>query len=218
MVPWLGEARHGRDWQGLARHGPQCGKGDGDMYKALKVKLVGITALLLHNGQLSDPLNEYARALKKVSGKRKKTDEDIEEMARIEFLGGLYLDKNGEPCLPGEVLEAVIRDGAKRIKAGKDVQAAVICDGNFALVYKGPRKPDEMWKDKRFVSRARVKVGQAAVMRTRPLFAEGWSANVVVQYDEDLIDRDTVVEAIKHAQSKGICDWRPKFGRFAAEF
>jgi hypothetical protein len=51
--------------------------------------------------------------MKRVSGKRAKTDADFEELARLEFLGGLYLH-NGEPCLPGEVIEAALVEAAAR--------------------------------------------------------------------------------------------------------
>lgn len=55
------------------------------MLEELKIKIVGISPLLMHNGQTSDPLNRFSKQLKAVSSKRKKSDEDYEEMARIEW-------------------------------------------------------------------------------------------------------------------------------------
>ena len=54
----------------------------------LQLTIKGVSPLLLHNGQTANPLNKYARQLKAVSGKRNKTDEDFEAMAKIEFLAG----------------------------------------------------------------------------------------------------------------------------------
>lgn len=51
--------------------------------------------MLMHNGQLADPSNEWARAIKEISGKRAKTAADYEEMARLEWLGSLYLNQHG---------------------------------------------------------------------------------------------------------------------------
>ncbi len=46
--------------------------------------------MLQHNGQTADPLNEFAKELKKVSGKRNKTDEYHALMGEIEWRAGLY--------------------------------------------------------------------------------------------------------------------------------
>jgi hypothetical protein len=46
------------------------------MYKLLSLTIVGTAPLLMHNGQTADPLNKYAKMLKSVSGKRKKTEAD----------------------------------------------------------------------------------------------------------------------------------------------
>jgi len=69
----------------------------------------------MHNGQLADPSNWYSRAIKAISGKRGKTEADYQEMARLEWMGSLYLAQ-GVPCIPGYVLEATLigRGGAAR--------------------------------------------------------------------------------------------------------
>ena len=62
---------------------------------------------LMHNGQLSDPLNEWTKAKKKITDKKKKTDADHEEVSRLEWMGGLYLF-NGAPCIPREAIKATL--------------------------------------------------------------------------------------------------------------
>ena len=76
-------------------------------YEIVSVRVRGIAPLICHNGQLVDPMNKWVRAIKKLTNKgKKKTDEDIAEIARLEFLGGLYAGEDGAPCVPGENIEA----------------------------------------------------------------------------------------------------------------
>ncbi len=44
--------------------------------------------LMMHNGRTKDPLDPYAKALKKLTGKRKKTDADYLEISRLEWEAG----------------------------------------------------------------------------------------------------------------------------------
>lgn len=186
------------------------------MWKSLNVRLIGSSPLLTHSGALADPLNPFARAIKDVSGRRKKTDADHEELARLEWLGGLYV-LGGEPCIPGENLEACIIAGAKKSKDGPQAKAGVICEQSPALQYDGPRDPDSLWADERFRLRVPVRVGQARVMRTRPRF-DNWSCSAVIEFNDDFANRDDVLRWLRAAGDViGLGDWRPKFGRFDVE-
>lgn len=183
-------------------------------YKTLSVEIEGAAPLLMHNGQTADPLNKFSKALKKVTGKRNKTDDDHEEVARIEFLAGLYVNETGSPCVPGEVLEATMMNGAKVSRNGKKFKAGVIIDGDFSLEYSGPKNPDELVADERFRHKSAVKVGTAKVMRTRPMFRQ-WKLKFDVNYLGDVINESEVLDAIKAAgETVGLCDGRPRFGRF----
>ena len=51
------------------------------VYQTLRFKFISVAPLLCHNGQLADPLNDLVRQMKKISGKREKTDADLEELA-----------------------------------------------------------------------------------------------------------------------------------------
>ncbi len=187
------------------------------MYEIIKAKLVGVYPVLMHNGQLADPLNKYAKELKEVSSKRTKTDADHEEMARIEWMGGLYTNEKGAPCFPGDVIEAWVKEGGKKNKLGKLISAAVFCDkDSFPIEYSGPKDPAKMWKLERFRDRRSVKVGQARVMRTRPIF-RNWSAQIELMYNPELITRRQLEKALADAGAWGICDYRPRFGRCRVE-
>lgn len=185
-------------------------------YARIQFRLNGVSPLLMHNGRLANPLDPMAKALKAVTGKRAKTDADHEEMARIEFLGGLYIGDDG-PCLPGEMIEAMLVVAAKKSKRGPQAKAGIISDGMHRLEYAGPRDPDALWDDDRFRLVAGVRVQQARLMRTRPIFRD-WSAEIFVDFLPGQLNRADVAEMMRIAgEVVGLGDWRPRFGRFTVE-
>jgi hypothetical protein len=185
------------------------------MWTALNLTLVAAAPLLMHSGQLADPLNPFSKAIKEVSGRRRKSDADHEELARLEFLGGLWISDDGGPCLPGEALEACITEGARKSREGKAATAAILVEGNVRLDYHGPRDVNALWADPAYRLRVPARVGQVRVMRTRPIFRH-WSADVAIQFNSSLINGAQVRKWIGVAGDQaGVGDWRPKFGRFA---
>lgn len=181
-----------------------------------QVKIKGLVPLLQHNGQLADPMNEFVREMKKITRKpaKQKTDNDHAELARLEFLGGLYLDDKGEPCIPGENLEAMLVDAARKQRLGKQAEAAIICDGNFPLLYDGPRDPDALWEDGRFrFTKGAKPPGQGRVMRTRPIF-RSWFLVFDIMFDDAILDRGQVRDLVIASGGVGLCDWTPRYGRF----
>lgn len=187
------------------------------MWKTLDLTLTGVAPLLMHNGLLADPLNPLAMAIKEVSGRRQKSHADHEELGRLEHLGGLWLDEHSCPCIPGEALEACITDGARKSREGKAATAAVLCEGNFAVVHGGPTTPDALWADPAYRLRVPARVGQVRVMRTRPIF-RNWAAPVRVALNTDLVNEAQVLKWLRVAGDQvGLGDWRPKFGRFTVE-
>ena len=178
------------------------------------ITIRGLTPLLMHNGRLADPIDPAAEALAKLTGKRKKTREDHLAVSKCEWYGSLYVDEKGAPCLPGEVIEAALVEGAKKFKLGKVAKGGIIVFGNFALEYEGPKNVDKLWAAGGHLKRAGVKVGMARVIRSRPIFPE-WSVSFDVQWDPSLVkDEDQIFEIASSAGLTGIGDWRPKFGRF----
>jgi hypothetical protein len=183
-------------------------------YERLKFHLAGVSALLMHNGRLADPLEPIARQMRQVSAKRKKTEADHEELGRLEFLGGLYLD-DGEPCIPGELIEAAFVNAAKKMRRGAEAKIGIIADANFKLIYDGPRDPQKLWADKRFRFRCGVRIKNSRIIRTRPIFRD-WACEIFVDFQPNQLNRADVDEMAKTAGAiVGIGDGRPKFGRFA---
>lgn len=177
--------------------------------------------LLMHNGQLSDPLHPITREIKKVSGKRAKTDADHEEMARLEFLGSLYVNDQQEPVIPQTALRKMIIEAARKMKLGKSAEVGVYIIEEVVLQYDGPRDPNEMWKQGMY-DRRQAGVNKASVMRTRPHF-KNWSATLVVEYDPQFVDVEKLDEWLYIAgRQVGVLDFRPgrsggMFGRFEVE-
>jgi hypothetical protein len=135
----------------------------------VRITITGTAPLLMHNVRLANPLDPIARAMKETSGKRKKTDEDLERLARLEFEGGLYVDSAG-PYLPGANIEKCLVEGARVTRQGKQVERGLfVTDNEVPLLYDGPRTADGLWADESFRSMMAVKVGTSRVMRCRPM-------------------------------------------------
>jgi hypothetical protein len=167
----------------------------------------------MKNGQTVDPLNPHSQSIAEITNKRKKTDADYREIGRREFMAALYL-MNGEPCLPGEMMEAALIRGAMKEKRGPAAKAGIIVESNTRLEYDGPRKPDALWRDERFRLRVPVKVATSRVIRTRPRF-DRWSADLEVRFFPSLLNEGEVRSFLVTAGEQiGIGDWRPRFGRF----
>lgn len=180
--------------------------------------LTGSAPLLVHSSRLSDPLDPATKALKKVSSKRTKTDDDYLAVAEAEFVGSLYTDPDVGPYIPGENIAASLVEGAKLNKLGMKVKRGLLITTDVnPLAYDGPREVAALWADKNFVHRASVKVQQARVTRTRPVFRE-WSVQADGLLDESQLDLDQLVQIAQNAGDfAGLGDWRPRFGRFVAK-
>lgn len=182
-------------------------------YLTANYEIRGVAPLLMHNGRLADPLSEMAKAMKKVSGKRDKTDADHAELARLEWYGSLYLH-DGAPCIPGELVEAMLLEAAKKRKKGQQAKAGILCEKNFHLVYDGPKDIDELWESGKYRLSAGVKIQRNRIIRTRPRFLE-WAAKIEVTYLDSLLNERDVRDFLDiGGMIIGLGDWRPRFGRF----
>jgi hypothetical protein len=195
------------------------------------VVLNGTTDILLHNGQTADPRNQYAKAMKMISGKRKKTDADLDQLAKVEWFAGLYLGKLPDgsvtTVLPSHVLESAFIAGAKKSKRGVQTKSGLFVDSQAVLNFEG--KPegqldetalkdslDALYEAGQHHLTVGVKVSTSKVMRTRPKFS-GWSAECQIEFDDAVMTFADVQEVIEDAgRLVGVGDWRPKFGRFAS--
>lgn len=186
-------------------------------WKTVQYKLTSSAPLIQHNGQLADPLNKWTIAIKAITSKRKKTEVDHEEVAHLEFLGGLYMAESG-PVIPADMIEAVIVGGARKSKEGVTAESGCFCLKHASLEYDGPRTANELWADERFRLYKRVSMnGRNSVMRMRPIFRE-WTATITLNIEDTLIDIARVDQWLDVAGAQiGMGDWHPQHGRFTAE-
>lgn len=189
----------------------------------ISYQLLGESPLLCHNGQTADPRNTYAKAMKAISGKRKKTDADLDELARLEWFAGLYVDDKRGLVIPSHVLKACFVNGAKKSKRGPQTKSGLFVADHAVLDFTG--KPDqineetlnELFHAGDHHLTCGVKVGMAKVMRTRPQFI-GWSLTVGIQYDPDLLNPHDIQDILTDAgRQVGLGDWRPEYGRFTVK-
>jgi hypothetical protein len=163
-----------------------------------------------------DPDFEINRQIKAITGKRKKTDEDLRQIEKLEWYGGLY-EENGGITQPTAKVRKCLINTAKISKMGKMVERAVSFSTlNVPLVYDGPKDIDKVFSDKRYHSRLSVGVGGKRVMRVRPSFYP-WGLTVQGIFVEDaglnMEDLERIVELAGVVE--GIGDNRVNgYGRF----
>lgn len=181
----------------------------------LKVTLTGVTPLLQHNERLVDPLDPFTKALAKLTSVKRKTEALHEEIARCEWEGGMYFDKDIGPYVPATWLDALVKEGARKNKLGTAFEAAVSCmDEKVPIQYKGPRDLDKMYKAGGFRDRRGVGLSQRKIMRTRPRFAE-WGLSFTFVYDDGEVNPEQIHTALEVAgRMVGLGDFRPRFGKF----
>lgn len=171
--------------------------------------------LLMHNERLANPLDPIVKEIKKLTSKRKKTDDDHEAIAHLEFIGGLYHDPEIGPYIPGDNVWATVYNAAKRNRLGERVKEAVLIDTDInPLAYKGPRPAEKIWADEKFRYYKSVKVQTSRTMRCRPIFYN-WRCEAEGVLDTTLLDFADFERIVENAGGLiGICEWRPRFGRF----
>jgi len=180
----------------------------------LQISVEGIAPLLMHSDKTANPLNEYTKKLKALTGKRKKTDEDLSEIAKIEWEASLYW--NGKNYyLPNNMIEANLLVSAKMFKMGPLVKQGIIAENDalFDFPHKN-LKPSELYKLEQYIDLRGVRVNQSKVIRCRPLFNE-WKASFEIMSIDEKIDVIQIKQLIENAgKYVGYGDWHPRFGRF----
>lgn len=183
-----------------------------------KTTIEGTRPLLMHNGRLTDPLDPFTKKLSQAAKKRNKSDDEHIAVGRIEFEGSLYWDAKAGPYLPIDNLQAMLIEGARKRKMGKEFESLVevvepaSLDG-YKIEYKGPRDPEGMWGAAMYLRKGAI-VGQSRVIRTRPRFKE-WRCSFEIEILDDGPDPSHVERALADAgRLIGMGDWSPRYGRF----
>ena len=186
--------------------------------KEIKVEIHGLSPIILHSCQCVNPLHPISLEMKKLTSKRKKTEEDIVKLSDLEWEAGLYWNDEVGVYIPAENLEATIREAAKSSKLGKHFQKGfMVKDMMVPLDIGEELTKEEMRSDARFRDVRPMKVQQSRVLRTRPRF-NMWNLTFTAAYDEKILNFEDVVNAFEcGGQYVGLCDSRPKYGKFSAK-
>ena len=186
--------------------------------KEIKVEIHGLSPIILHSCQCVNPLHPISLEMKKLTSKRKKTEEDIVKLSDLEWEAGLYWNDEVGVYIPAENLEATIREAAKSSKLGKHFQKGfMVKDMMVPLDIGEELTKEEMRSDARFRDIRPMKVQQSRVLRTRPRF-NMWNLTFTAAYDEKILNFEDVVNAFEYGgQYVGLCDSRPKYGKFTAK-
>jgi len=182
--------------------------------RTLNVKIEGIAPLIMHSVRTANPLDPITKKMKEISGKRSKTEADFTSLARLEWKAGLYVNADNRIIVPDINVERTIWEGAKQDKNGKKFLSSFMVTQSPMLQYTGPNDPEKLIEDGNFWFTVPVVVNRNRVMRTRPIFND-WSLEFECHYNESVLNQSEIETAIRKAgELVGLCDWRPKFGRF----
>ena len=188
------------------------------MVQAL-VRLQGTTPLVMRNVRLADKMDSFARDIAALSKKKDKTDADYEQIAHLEFLGGLYWAQDVGVYLPSFNIIRSFEVGGTVTKQGKALsQAVAITTDRTPIDYEGPRKPEELWGQVEFRWRKLARVQRSTVARMRPIFRR-WALDLEVELEETALDPDAFVRVVETAgKIAGLGDARKLgYGRYATE-
>lgn len=186
--------------------------------KKVVFKVVGTQPLMLNNSQVVNPFNKYTLALKPLTAKKKKTEDDMNEIYRLQFESSLYM-KGDTYIIPGDHFWKSVCCAAKEQKLGKKFEQSFQIMEDCVLEF--PEKnmtPKELYDEKSHVDvRDCVIMGRSRVPACRAIFVE-WSTTVECWYDEKQLDEKDIVAIMEIAGLRyGVGTYRKKYGRFSAE-
>lgn len=195
--------------------------------------IVGRSPMIVHNGGNISPLHPCNKLKSEYTKKRKKTDDDHINIARIEWFQSLYLDRpldlqvTGEEekfydankerpnvVLPIKCIRACVKSGAKLSRNGKAVDRAVqFTDVDFYRPSDSGKRlsfPDinKMSDDLDYIDETVMSVQRSKVVRYRAIFKK-WAATVHGALAEEMLNTEDLTQAIQMAGDfEGINDSR----------
>lgn len=185
----------------------------------LILTLTGAAPLIMHNSRLANPLHPMTRELKTFTGKKKKTDDDIETIARLEWRAGAYETEHDLLGVPTSNVFRCLNEAAKKFNLGRHVKRAVfIPESVKPITVDGePIAVDKFFSDVANMDYRTVGVQGRRVMRARPI-VNGWSTVIDAELDEMELDFKDFVQIVERAgRYVGLCELRPTYGTFTTE-
>ena len=188
----------------------------------ITITVVGTSPLLMHNPQMVDPEFDLNRQIKALTSKRKKTDDDLGMIERLEWFGGIYTEATPKGIMvvqPSSKLRKCLVEAARISKLGKQVERGLSFNTlNIPLGFDGPQDLEKLWEGGRYKSRLSVGVAGKRIMRVRPQFLP-WSLSAKAELLTDVLNLDDLTAIANLAGiAVGIGDNRINgYGRFTVE-
>ena len=185
----------------------------------ITIKPVGTKPLLLHNVDLANPLNPWARKMADLRGtpSKRRTEKWHEEMAYANFMGAFYDIPGVEGvAIPAENVRRSIIDAAKAQRLGTQVlRSLMVTVAAVPVIYDGPKTPQEMWESGKWHLTRMIRGTGGASPTTYPIFRD-WAVKVPFDLDETLLNvRDLTEIAERAGRIEGLGASRKQgYGRF----
>lgn len=189
------------------------------MDNTIKFWAIGTAPLMMHSDQAVNPRNKYSIAMKEITSKRKKTEEDLDLLSQIEWESGLYWDEKNGYYLPERVISGALLASSKQFKLGQLFKQGVMVIEDKASLHFPDKdlKPENLFKKQEYVDFRNVRVQQSKVMRTRPIFPE-WSVEFTLGLIGEKFNKKELIQVVENAgKYVGFGDYRPRYGRFDVE-
>ena len=185
-----------------------------------KIDIQGLTPVIQHNGDIArtSPFNvEKETIIRKKAAQR--TEDDEERLRELETLLSMYVEKD-QVTMPIGAFRKALETAARKLKQGTQVREGMIVE-SVAFTHEHAHLGDVMEIARAAMFSAPVFVQGKRIERVRAKF-DDWSAVVVVDCDESLIDQFQLETWVGIAGKRiGVGDWRPEksgtYGRFSAE-
>lgn len=192
--------------------------------QTLRATITGINPLLQNNPQTVDRFNPYAKSMARINAKKtRRTDDDYRELQDIEVRSKLYFDDEVGVYVPATwVISSIASNSFRVAKISKaDIRGSVfMMEDVLPLQYRNMEKvktPDDIVGNPEFRQKMTLKQGQVRIVKAMPIFHK-WSFTFDMEYDDKMIDPESLEGIIKHASKYGgYGDFRPTFGRAVAE-
>ena len=185
-----------------------------------KFKVTGISALMLNNPRMINPRDKYAKALKQLTSKRNKTEDDMDAISKIEFYARWYVNDEGKYCIPASHFWRSLIEAAKENKLGKKIEKNVFINKDPVIDFAGKDKSlEDLFKSENpcYVDVRAVGVKNSKIITTRAIIHD-WKCEVEVDYDMSQIDTSTLVEIFNVAGLRyGVGTYRQRYGKFMVE-
>ena len=182
------------------------------------VTLTGELPLLMSSDNGLNPRNEMAKQVRALYTKgKKRTAEDDEELARLEYRLKLYYDPTIGLYIPGENIETCLFQASKQQRKGQDFKRAVTAiDACCPLKHSGPTTPEGLWADPAYRLEKGMPARAGRLWLVIPSFPD-WQVTCEFMVDDELVDEEMFREALRFAgKYVGLGAERPRYGSFTA--